>query len=116
MNRAVLLFALSFLVAGCPHDWPPVDPDPGPTSTVTPMPGPDPVLEPGVDADEAACERLKFLSCKSRDGRDLWKATPGGVSCPDVFRNAAKNDIDLHPACIAKIEKCEERHACTAKD
>lgn len=113
MRHLLILFAL--FLAGC-VDWPPVSPDASPTATVTPNPNPDPVLPDGVDPAEAACERFKFLSCRSRDDRNLWDDTPGGVSCPDVFRNAAKNDIDLHPACIAKMEKCEERHACTAKE
>jgi hypothetical protein len=116
MNRLIITLVLVLGCTGCPHDWPPVENDPSPTSTVAPNPDPDPVLPKGTDADVAACDRYKELGCKSRDGRNLWEDTPGGVSCPDVFRNAAKNDIDLHPACIAKMEKCEDRHACTAKD
>jgi len=76
---------------------------------------PDPVLPPGVDANEAACKRLEELQCKSKDGRNLWEPTPGGVSCVDVFRNAEKNGVNLHPACLAKIERCEDRHRCTDK-
>jgi hypothetical protein len=116
MKRIAILIAFALSCTGCPENWPPVKDDPSPTSTVPPNPAPDPVLDAGVDPDVAACDRYKELACKSRDGRNLWEDTPGGVSCPDVFRNAKKNDIDLHPACIAKMAKCEDRHACTAKE
>jgi hypothetical protein len=91
----------------CPDPHIPTAPDAGVE--------PDPVLPPDVDPAEAACKRYEELQCMSRDGRPLWEPTPGGVSCVDVFKNAEKNGVDLHPACIAKIETCEERHACTDK-
>jgi len=110
MKRFIPLLFVLLAAPGCPGCPDPVIP--GPTDGGV---EPDPVLDAGVDPAEAACERLEELKCKSTDGRNLWEPTPGGVSCPDVFRNAEKNGVDLHPACIAKMEKCEDRHKCTDK-
>jgi len=108
MKRLLILLLPLFLLA-CP---PPVVPD----NTVDGGTEPDPVLPPDVDPAEAACARFEELGCKDVEGRNLWEPTPGGVECVEVFRNAEKNGVDLHPACIAKIEKCEDRDACTDKD
>jgi len=105
--RLLVLGVFALLLVGCPppQPKPPVEPD----QPYEP--------DPPVDGDpaEAACAKFEELKCVSRDGRNLWEDTPGGVSCPDVFRNAEKNGVDLHPACIAHITKCEQRHDCTAK-
>lgn len=108
MKHLVLLI-LSLALVACEVVPPPNEPGPPPVDPT------DPVLPEGVDPTEAACERFEELGCTSRDGRNLWEPTPGGVSCPDVFRNAEKNGVDLHPSCIAKIEVCEQRHSCTDK-
>jgi hypothetical protein len=97
---------LSLFVLGCPQPYLP-EPDP---------PDPDPILPPGVDPAEAACERFEQLGCKDIEGRNLWEPTNGGVACVDIFRNAEEQGVNLHPACIAKIEICPERHICTDKD
>lgn len=112
MKRFLVFLLASLTFAACElqhpvvpdNTTPPVEPDPT-----------DPVLPDDVDPNAAACERFEELGCQSRDGRNLWEPTPGGVECPDVFRNAEKNGVNLHPSCIAKIEKCEDRHACTEK-
>jgi hypothetical protein len=107
--KRLLLLLFPLLLVACP---PPVVPDPSPDGGVEP----DPVLPDDVDPAEAACKRFEELGCQDPEGRNLWEPTPGGAACPDVFRNAEKNGVDLHPACIAKIEKCEDRHACTDKN
>lgn len=71
--------------------------------------------EPPDDAD-AACDRLHALQCKSVDGRELWAPTREGHSCPEVFRNASRAGVNLHPECIAKMQTCDERDACTGQD
>lgn len=111
-RQAVVLLTLAFSTATCDMCLPPHIPTPDKDGGIVP----DPVLPPGVDPNEAACKRYEELECLSTDGRPLWEPTPGGISCPDVFRNAEKHGVDLHPACIAKIEKCEDRNACTDKD
>jgi hypothetical protein len=108
MKRLLLILFPLLLLACPPPDIPGPDKLDGGVE-------PDPVLPDGVDPAEAACKRFEELACQSRDGRNLWEPTPGGVSCVDVFKNAEKEGVDLHPACIAKIETCEERHACTDK-
>jgi hypothetical protein len=112
MMRSFLSLAIPFLLLGCPP-LPPTN-DVPPADTVAPS-SPDPPVAPGVVPEEAACKRLEELQCKSRDGRDLWAPTPGGVSCADVFKNAKTNGVDLHPACIANMTSCDERDACTNK-
>lgn len=77
--------------------------------------GPKPAPQPAYDdeAAVAACARLEQLRCRSRDGRNLWEPTPGNVTCVEVFRNAADAGVNLSPECVAKIEKCEDRSACS---
>jgi len=108
--KKLILFLFLVGVFGCPP------PDiPGPHKLDGGGGGADPVLPPGVDPAEAACSRYEELKCQSTDGRNLWEDTPGGKTCVEVFKNAEANGVDLHPSCIAKIEKCEDRHACTDK-
>ena len=105
----VLLTLVALVLPACPDPTTPTTLWDGGTVT------PDPVLPPGVDPAEEACKRLEELQCISKDGRPLWEPTPGGVSCVDVFRISESNGVNLHPACIARIKTCEERHVCTDK-
>jgi hypothetical protein len=112
MKTLILLAAAALSLSTCEQCPPPHIPTPDKDAGAVP----DPVLPPGTDPAEAACKKLEELKCMSKDGRPLWEPTPGGVSCPDVFRNAEKNGVNLHPACIATMKACEERDACTDKN
>lgn len=109
MRSLLLLIPLAFALA-CELQ-PPVTPEDKPAPTTEPAKP----IEPTPDVNEAACQRFEELGCQSRDGRNLWEPTPGGVECPDVFKNAQKNGVDLHPECIAEMESCDEREACSTQ-
>lgn len=104
---------LTLLLASCTPLPTPVEPDPGPADEVPDYdPAPDAAPVEG-DPEDAACAKFEELGCQARDGRNLWEPTPGGVECPDVFRNASEGGVNLNAPCIAKITSCNQRSKCT---
>jgi len=112
---------IPFLVLlGCQNCLPPApgpvtDPPPAPTTTATVAPPAPPAPTPALSDEDAACAKFEELACVSRDGRNLWEPTPGGIACADVFRNATKNGVDLGARCIADMTDCDQRSACSTK-
>ncbi len=93
--RGLSVYMLAVLALGSRCDVP-VEP-------VRPKP-----VDAGTPADcAAACAHMRKLGCEE------GKPTPKGATCEDVCNNVeASGTITLHPACVVKIERCDQVESC----
>jgi hypothetical protein len=66
-------------------------------------------VDAGTPADcAAACSHLQQLGCEEA------KPTPKGKTCVRVCEDVeASGDVTLMPACVVKIERCEDIEQCS---
>jgi hypothetical protein len=61
---------------------------------------------------EAACKTLETLGCKDPDGNLLASPLADGTSCPKFCVRKMRDNIDMHPKCVAEAETCKGVNGC----